>query len=312
MPKPGFIISARTGQRKQVVELAQELDRRGFPHVFCPHDYSPILTSKGTKPPPYDALSLTTAVIQATKQIRVGSGIAVTYTRHPVEMAAAAAFNHELSDGRFVLGLGIGHADVLTRYGIPSERPIPHMRRYVAEVKEAAADWAMPPIILAVLRRKMTYLTGEIADGFLANNWALPHFPTTLKEFPGTQPEGFIRGAIVPAYVSEDRSEGLAAVRHVLSFYLRMNNYVEYYREVGYGEDAERGLAALAAGDDEAMLNSISEEMAEGMGIIGTASQVRDKVEQWQAAGIEWLTLSALQASGSQYDSIMRIAKIFD
>ena len=312
MAKPGFIISAHLGERQQVVELAVELERRGFPHIFCPHDYSPILNATGAPPPPYDALSLCTAVIQATHTIKVGSGIAVTYTRHPAEMAAAASFNHELSEGRFILGLGPGHNAVLTRYKIPTEKPLGHMRDYTAQVRAAFAEWPQPPIIWATLRKKMTTLTGQEADGLLANNWALSKVSEHLSVLSPEQLQGdYIRGAIVPAFVG-DRSEGLNAVRNVLSFYTTMQNYVEYYHQAGFAEPAEAAKAAMLAGDRDAARAAIPEAMADEMGIVGTASQVRDKVEEWQAAGINWLTLSSLQASGTQYDAILSIAKAWD
>ena len=48
------------------------------------------------------------------------------------------------------------------------------------------------------------------------------------------------------------------------------------------------------------------------MGIVGTASEVRERVEAWQDAGINWLALSSLQSSGSQYDNILQIARAWD
>ena len=312
MAKPGFIISAHLGQRRQVVELAVELERRGFPFVLCPHDYSPILNAKGAQPPPYDALSLCTAVIQATHTIKVGSDIAVTYTRHPAEMAAAASFNHELSEDRFILGLGPGHNGILQRYKIPTEKPLSHMKNYTAQVRAAFADWSQPPIIWATLRKKMTTLTGQEADGLLANNWALSQVREQLRVLPPERQSGdYIRGAIVPAFVG-DRSEGLAAIRNVLSFYTTMQNYVEYYHQAGFGESAEAAKAAMAAGDRDAARAAIPDAMADEMGIVGTAAQVRERAEAWQAAGINWLALSSLQSSGSQYDNILQIARAWD
>ena len=153
MLKPGFLITAPPGQRKAVVDVAQELEHRGFSHIFCPHDTTPAVLHGVAAP--YDSLSLCTAMIQATNRIKVGSGVAITYTRHPAEMAAAAAFNHEISGGRFYLGLGPSHDIILKHFNIESEKPLGHMRSYVAQVRAAAAGQPMPPIILGALRRKM-------------------------------------------------------------------------------------------------------------------------------------------------------------
>ena len=35
--KPGFLFSAAPGQRRAMIALAQELDRRDFSFLYCPH-----------------------------------------------------------------------------------------------------------------------------------------------------------------------------------------------------------------------------------------------------------------------------------
>ena len=315
MQKPGFIISAPWGQVRSVIELIQELDSRGFPHVFCPHNYMPTLESTRTPPPPpWDCISLCTAAIQATKQIKIASGIAVTYTRHPAEMAAGALFMNELSNGRFYLGLGPGHDNILHRFGFQTEKPIAHLSKYLTELRAtaASADKPLPPIILAAVRHKMTHFAGEAAEGVVANMWPLSQVQSFLKEIPAEKRDRFIIGNLVPTWVSDDRREGMAAIKRTIGFYMSMPNYVHFYREAGYAEEADRAIPAVAKLDWEGMYAAVSDKMAEDMGIFGTPKQVREKVEEWQAAGINWLTLSALQSTKSQYESIMSVARLFE
>lgn len=308
MRKPGFTISAPPGQRKAMIEVAQELERRGFPHLFCPHEYARPYQS----PAPYDSLSLCTAVIQATHAIKVGSGIAVTRTRHPTEMAAAAAFNCEISDGRFYLGLGPGYDPVLQRFNIPPEKPLGHMRSYLAQIRAAAPDQPLPPIILAALRKKMTRLAGEIADGALAANWALSHLPKSLQEIPAPKRDTFIVGNIAPVWVSDDRREGLAVMRRLLAAYMQIPTYSRYFAEAGYAEVVERVQAARARQDRAAAEACIPDRMAEDIGIFGAPAEVREKVAAWWAAGVEWLTLSTLYPTRNRPEAIMRVAQIFE
>ena len=54
---------------------------------------------------PFPVLS---AVAQHTSRIRLGTGIAGLAVRSPVQMAKAAVTTDILSNGRFVLGLGLG------------------------------------------------------------------------------------------------------------------------------------------------------------------------------------------------------------
>ncbi len=316
MLKPGFLITAPPGQRKAVIDVAQELEHRGFSHIFCPHDTTPAVLHGVAAP--YDSLSLCTAMIQATNRIKVGSGVAITYTRHPAEMAAAAAFNHEISGGRFYLGLGPSHDIILKHFNIESEKPLGHMRGYVAQVRAAAAGQPMPPIILGALRRKMVHLAGEIADGVLGANWALSHVPESLNEIPKAKPDTFLMGHIVPVWICEDRREGLSVFQRWIAYAMTMANYARYYREAGYVEEVERSTAATSVNDTAAAEAAISERMAEDIGIFGTPPQVRERIEEWQAAGVNWLTLQPVYSSRASFSSkkgypaaIMALADIF-
>lgn len=308
MEKPGFILSAPPGQRKAIIEVAQELERRGFPHLLCPHEYA----RPHDIPAPYDCLSLCTAVIQATHEIRVASGVAVTYTRHPTDMAAAASFNHEISDGRFLLGLGSGYKSVLERFGIETERPLPHMRRYLEEVRAAATEQPLPPILFAALRQKMAALSGELADGMIGGNWALSHVQQTLSGVPAAKRERFIVANVAPLYLCDDRAEGLVFMRRFCAAFTRIPTYAAYFAEAGYQEDVERAQAAFAAGDGPAAADAISERLADDVGIFGPPADVRERVEAWRAAGVNWITLSTLYPNRNRVEAVHQAAAVFD
>jgi len=306
--KPGFILSAPPGQRRAIVELARELEQRDFPHVLCPHEYA----RPHDIPAPYDCLSLCTAVIQATERIRVASGVAVTYTRHPTDMAAAASFNHELSEGRFFLGLGSGYKSVLERYGITVERPIPHMRRYIREMREAAVEQPLPPVLFAALRGKMAALGWELADGIIGGNWALSHVPQTLAGIPESKREGFIVGNVAPLYLCDDRAEGLAFMRRLCAAFARIPTYASYFAEAGYGDEIAGAQVAFEAGDSRAAAASISERMAEDVGIFGSPTEIQERVAEWRAAGVNWITLSTLYPSKDRVGAVREAAAVFD
>ena len=307
MEKPGFILSAPPGQRKAIIEVAQELERRGFPHVLCPHEYARPHDAQA----PYDCLSLCTALAQATQTIRIVSGVAVTYTRPPADMAAAASFNHEISDGRFMLGLGSGYKTVLERFGIKTDQPIPHMRRYVEELRAAATEQPLPPILIAALRRRMAALAGEIGDGLIGGNWALSRVPVTLASIPAPQRDRLIIANVAPVYLCDDRAEGLAFMRRLCAAFVRIPTYAAYFSEAGYQEEVERAQSAFATGTSEAA-DAISERMADDIGIFGPPNDIRDRVEAWRASGVNWLTLSTLYPIRDRAAAVIRVAKIFD
>ena len=238
MSKPGFIVAAEPGARKAAIEVACELERRGFPQVLCPYDYGlPEGEWVANIAELYDALSLSTAIVQATNEIRVGTGISVTYLRHPADTAAAASFNHEISDGRFVLGLGTGVDEILRRFDIQLERPLAHMRRYVERLRAAAPRQPLPPIHIAAVRRRMIRLAAEIADGALGANWAPFRYVGVSQGDPGGEErQRFVLGNVAPIWITDERAEGLAFVRRFLGLHMGLASFRAYFAEAGYEE----------------------------------------------------------------------------
>lgn len=66
-------LAAIPGRRTRTLELAVEIERRGFPGIYCP--------SIG------DGLALCEALAFVTNEIRFGTSITPIYTRHPWEIA---------------------------------------------------------------------------------------------------------------------------------------------------------------------------------------------------------------------------------
>ncbi|HCB33690.1 MAG TPA: LLM class F420-dependent oxidoreductase, partial [Acidimicrobiaceae bacterium] len=98
--------------------LAAEIERRGFSGIFCP--------SLG------DPMALCQSIAEATDEIVFGTAIQPIYFRNPADLASTAAFVHEISDGRFRLGIGVTHGPVHKRLGITPGKPLADVRSYVA------------------------------------------------------------------------------------------------------------------------------------------------------------------------------------
>lgn len=72
----------------------------------------------------HDPFLLVAACAEATSSIRLGVAVTNPVTRHPVQIARAAATLGEICDGRFVLGIGAGNRTrVLPALGLPTDRP---------------------------------------------------------------------------------------------------------------------------------------------------------------------------------------------
>ena len=66
------------------------------------------------------------AVAMATSKIPVGLGITSPYVRHPTIQANEAAAIDELSNGRFIMGIGVGKVGIeYLEYDIEVMKPVP-------------------------------------------------------------------------------------------------------------------------------------------------------------------------------------------
>ncbi len=99
------------------VTLAEEL---GFDDFWYCHD----LMQR-------DAWIVLTAVASATRRIRIGTCIVNPFSANPAEIAMRAASLQEYSQGRFVLGIGLGHPAYLDWVGLRQRQPLTGLREAV-------------------------------------------------------------------------------------------------------------------------------------------------------------------------------------
>ncbi len=272
MEKPYLMIRDAPGSRAEQLAFVRELERRGFPGVWAP--------SRG------DNLALLLAILDRTERIEVGTGIAHIYLRHPQLMAQAGSLIEELHPGRLLLGLGVSHQPIHEALGLSVGRPLADMREYVAAMRAGTEGGPMPRLVLATLRRRMTALSAEIAEGALWANGLRSHMAASLAEVPPDRREGFFVGNIIPTAVDDDRASALAAARDGLRNYFRLPYYQAYFEEAGYHDEVAAARAAIAAGDREALLAAISERFIADSCLVGTAAEARGQAEAWAAEGV--------------------------
>lgn len=290
MAKPFVFIRDIPGRRADVMNIAIDAERRGFPGVMAP--------STG------DNLALLLAVLDRTERIVVGTGIANIYTRHPMEMASASSLIEELHPGRFILGIGVSHPPTHQRLGVDTGRPLGDTRRYVEAMCEVWGDAARPKLMLAALRDRMTRLSGEISDGVMWANGVRSHMAHSLAQLPDGLGDDFIVSNVVPVAVDANRDAARERVRRALINYLRLINYQNYYVEAGYHEEVEMARSAIDAGDDlDGVLHAISDVMVHDIAVYGTPDDVRAGFQSWLDTG---MTHMALSAAGDDYFAATR------
>jgi alkanesulfonate monooxygenase SsuD/methylene tetrahydromethanopterin reductase-like flavin-dependent oxidoreductase (luciferase family) len=295
---PAVALAAVPGRRRATLELAKEIERRGFSGIYC--------ASFG------DGMALCEALALATERIPLGTAIANLYTRFVSDYAQHASFIHELSGGRFHFGVGVSHDAVNRRYGVSAGKPLADSRRF-AEAYARSQVGELPPLVLAALRQKMVALAGELAQGVVFANVARSHVPASLSALPAAKraDPGFTVGNMIPVCISDDRSAALAKNRRTLQMYLNFPNYRNYWREAGYGDEMDRVEKAIAAGERDRVHELVSERWLADVSLFGSAAEVREGVAAWRAAGVRTPILVPSSAAGNQLKAFEELFAAF-
>jgi alkanesulfonate monooxygenase SsuD/methylene tetrahydromethanopterin reductase-like flavin-dependent oxidoreductase (luciferase family) len=296
---PSLALAAMHGRRRATLDLAQELERLGFPGLYC--------ASFG------DGLGLCEALALTTSRIRFGTAISIIYTRHVNDWAQTSALVHELSGGRFHFGIGVSHGAIHRHLGITVGKPLADMRAFVKALREVPRVGELPPVVLAGLRDPMVKLAGEIAEGVVFANAARSHMAHSLGVLPADKraSDDFFVGNMIPTCISDDVAAAAAVNRKTLAGYVTLPNYREYWKQAGYVEEMTAIAQALERKDRESLPKYMSDRWLEDTTLYGPASKVREGFEAWLAAGVRTPILVPSSAAGNQMVAIKEMMDCF-
>jgi alkanesulfonate monooxygenase SsuD/methylene tetrahydromethanopterin reductase-like flavin-dependent oxidoreductase (luciferase family) len=285
---PAVALAAVPGRRGAALDLAREIERRGFGGIYC--------ASFG------DALGLCEALALATERIPIGTAIANLYTRHVSDYAVTAALVQELSGGRFRFGVGVSHEAINRRLGVSAGRPLADMRGFVEAFRAVPRVGELPPVVVAALRRRMVALAGEVGDGVVFANAARSHMGASLAELPAAKRSdpGFFVGDMLPVCISADRAAAMQRNRRTLVMYVSLPNYRRYWKEAGYVEEMTAIEKALARGAADELTSLMSDRWLADVTLFGSAAEVREGVAAWREAGVRTPILVPSSAAGNQ------------
>jgi alkanesulfonate monooxygenase SsuD/methylene tetrahydromethanopterin reductase-like flavin-dependent oxidoreductase (luciferase family) len=296
---PALCLIAVPGRRLRTIELAQEVERRGFPGIFSPS--------------PFGNMSLCEALSWNTRTITFGTAIAPIYQRTIGDFAQSAAFMHEVSGGRFRLGIGVAHGPSHVRMGVTPGKPLADTRSFIQRLREQEGLGPLPPIIIAALRQRMVALAGEIAEGVVFANASLSHMGRSLAALPEAKRNdpAFFIGNMIPTCVSDDVDAAKAVNRRTLTNYGFLPNYRNYWKEAGYVEEMAAIEKAIAEGRRDDVPNLFTDKWLADNTLFGSAAKVREGVEAWQAAGVHTPIIVPSSAAGNQMKAIEEVFAAF-
>jgi probable F420-dependent oxidoreductase len=222
-----------------------------------------------------------------TTKLIVAPGIANIYARDAMAMANGQRALAEQSGGRFLLGLGVSHVPSVEGVrGHVYGKPIATMRAYLDAMKAApygAPEPAEKPLtVLAALGPRMLALSASDADGAHPYN-VTPEHTHEARQIMGP---GKLLCPEVWVLLETDAAKARAAGRQALANYLRLDNYLNNWRRLGFTD------ADLAGGGSDRL---IDETVA-----WGDEDKIRCRLQQHWDAGADHICIQAIAPDGSR------------
>ena len=167
----------------ELVEAVVVADRAGVDEVW--------IADEGVMRDPFVVFA---AAAGRTSSVRMGIGITSPALRHPGATAATVASLDELSDGRMMLGFGVGGEQSLAPFGLHVERPVAVMRDALRTARAVlsrtsgggyvVAEHAAPardvPLYIASRGEQINTLASREADGVFLSGFDPVQLPTVL------------------------------------------------------------------------------------------------------------------------------------
>ena len=284
-----------------------------------------------------DAVTSLAYLAGHTSRIRLGTGIMQISARTPSMTAMSALALHDLSQGRFVLGLGTSGPQVVEGLqGVAFRAPLTRLRETVEIVRLAFRGEKLRyrgrvhhlprpggegkalridhppadiPIFLATLAPKALEYTGAAADGWLGTSFSPDHAEAHLAHIrrgaqaAGRSLDGIELHATCPVAIGDNVEELIAARKPGVAFSLgamgsaTTNFYNAAFQRSGFEDEAKAVQRLWIAGERREAAEIVPDAMVSQFGAIGTLAMVRQRFQTYRQVGIDGLTLR-IEADG--------------
>ena len=189
-----------------------------------------------------------TALAVQTRKIKLATGVSDTYRYHPVVLAQKVTTLDIISNGRAILGIGIGEAMNLVPYGIPYDKPIARTEEALEIIRRLWSEdffdfegkyyklkkaFLQPkpsvpisetkyrptvPIFIAASSPRTMKMVARYGDGWLPANMPANEYAEGLKKIRdmakeyGRDPEGIEPAHFTYVAIGKDREAARKAV----------------------------------------------------------------------------------------------------
>jgi len=278
-----------------------------------------------------DAATPLAYLADKTQRIKLATGIMQITARTPAMTAMTALTLHDLTDGRFVLGLGASGPQVVEGlHSVPYTTPLTRLRetveicrmifagekvRYDGKVFQLplpdsegkairiAHDPADVPIYLATLGPNSLRYTGAAADGWLGTSFS-PDHPEAHLDFLNEGINEAKRSlqdidlcVSVRVEIGNDVEQMVARRKQGVAFNMggmgsaTTNFYNDAFKRAGYAEDALAIQSLWLEGKRDKAAERVPDAMVTQFQALGTQDMVRERLRKYRDVGVTTLKL---------------------
>ena len=274
-----------------------------------------------------DLTVMLSAIATATTRLKAGSAVFHILGRTPVTLALQAVGLDELSQGRFLLGIGVSNPTLAKWHGVPFDRPLARVAEYLEIVRQAMRGEKLDfngkffsahgfkiafkpsgrtiPIYLAAFGPKMSRLAGRLTDGVLINMANPAEIRRIVEQVrhgakeAGKDPDRLEIICKVRCSVAQDHALAREALSGLLTYYVLADYYRDLLSRMGFGSEVESMRSAWQRSGFHAAKALITDRLFQGVPLIAATSveEIGEKIKPYADAGVTRMILPYVPSS---------------
>jgi probable F420-dependent oxidoreductase len=252
-------------------EQAVEIEKLGYSAVWV-----------GGSPAP--DLAFVEPILAQTTTLRVATGVVTTWTAAPTAIAASFHRIERSYPGRFLLGIGVGHPEVLTQY----RKPIEALNDYLDRLDE----YGVPKNrrLLAALGPRVLTLSARRSAG--AHPYlTTPEHTSWARELLGPD---VLLAPEHKAVLTSDAETAREVGRQALDMYLSLQNYLNNWRRLGF--------------DDGDMARPVSDRLVDALIAYGSPEAIATRMTEHLDAGADHVAIRVLTSEDQLIPALTALA----
>ncbi len=321
------ILFTGTHSLRDTVQIGMAAERAGFDSLYMVEAYR-------------SAWVALTALAAATTRVNLGPYVINAYARSPLLAGMTAVDFNEYSNGRLILGVGGGNKIINEVWqGIAHARVLTKMREYVGVLRAIAHAPAHRELVfngaihrmrwtprvasqpfsvhLAAVFPAMMKVAAQVADGIAGGATLSPEYlranlrpmVTRLASDAGRNPRELAWRAVMFTAVAADREQARRAARQAIcALYAPLPHpYYEYtMREQGFANVVNTLCRLMPAGETEAAIDAIPDQVVDTLCIAGTPEECRARIRAYDGLLDELLLSNCLPVESAGWEPAYR------